>query len=151
MSDERRFGLAEAHRFFAVEFHNRTRGLLDLAERSLEQDELMVYTAHASCRHWLEVGTGVNHQRGEWLLARVYAVLGRAEMAVEHANRCLSLTNQFAALMEDFDWAFAFEAMARAHALAGNGGEAAQFRQLAEQAGAEIVDEEDRQLFFADY
>ena len=56
---------AEAHRFFANQLNGQTWDLLDKTERTKEEDELMVYAAHASCRHWLEAGTGVNHQRGE--------------------------------------------------------------------------------------
>ena len=51
------------------------------------QDDEMVDTAHASAWHWRQVGNAANAARGHWLLARVYAVLGRGEPAVHHARR----------------------------------------------------------------
>jgi hypothetical protein len=81
MSEETVYTEAEAHRFFAADFNGKTWDLLDKAVRTREEDELMVYSAFASCRHWVEAGTGVHHQRGEWLISRVYAVLGLGEAA----------------------------------------------------------------------
>lgn len=56
----------DSHRHFAIQFNGQTWGLLDKLDRTWEEGEMMIYAAHASCRHWLEAGTGVNHQRGEW-------------------------------------------------------------------------------------
>ena len=111
----------------------------------------MVYSAHASCRHWLEAGTGVNHQRGEWMISRVYSVLGLGEAAVRHAQRCLALTEKHADLMEDFDRAFAYESMARAHAVAGNSEEALRYIDLARKAGEAIQADENREIFVSDF
>jgi hypothetical protein len=93
----------------------------------------------------------VNHQRGEWLIARVYTVLGLADMALRHANRCMELTHQHANEMADFDWAFAYECVARAHAIAGNRAEAVKHIELAQKAGEAIKEEEDRQVFFTGF
>jgi hypothetical protein len=110
----------------------------------------MLHAAHASLYHWLRAGTGVNHQRGEWLIARVHAVLGHADLALQHATRCLELTSQHSALMEDFDFAFAQECMVRAHAVAGNRAEALKHLQHAKEAGEKIKDAEDKKIFFDD-
>jgi len=138
----------EMHRSCAIKFHDETWDLIEKIARTPEEDELMVHTAHASCRHWLEAGTSIHHQRGEWLIARVYTVLGRAEEALLYANRCLELTNRHAEKMEDFDFAFAYESMARSSALAGRRKEALKFLELARKAGEVIRDPEDRRLFF---
>jgi hypothetical protein len=150
MTEEKRYTEEEAHRFFAVHYNGLTWQLLYKAERTKEEAELMVLSAQASCRHWLEVGTGLHHQRGEWLIARVYAVLELAEASLRHANRCLELTKEYADLMEDFDRAFAYEGVARANAIAGDRGEALRYITLAEEAGQAIADEENRKLFFDD-
>jgi tetratricopeptide (TPR) repeat protein len=142
---------AEAHRFFAIQFNGQTWDLLDKPERSKEEDELMVYSAHASCRHWLEAGTGVHHQRGEWMIARVYSVLGLGEAALRHAERCLELTEEHADLVEDFDQAFAYESVARAHAVAGNREQALQYIELAHQAGEAIEADENKKIFVGDF
>ena len=113
MQEDNRYTVPEAHRHFAVQFNEETWKLLEQPERSPAEDERMVYASHASCRHWLEAGTSVNHQRSEWLIARVYTVLENATMAVNHATRCLELTLGNPDQMEDFDWAFAYEGVAR--------------------------------------
>ncbi|MCP4422872.1 MAG: hypothetical protein GY803_00105, partial [Chloroflexi bacterium] len=110
-----------------------------------------VYAAHASCYHWLQAGTGLHHQRSEWMIARVYTVLGNAPAALRHAARCLELTQEYAELMVDFDFAFAYECIARANAISGNRDKALHYAQLAEKAGQTIVDEEDRQIFMDDF
>ena len=150
MTEDKSYTVAEAHRFFAIQFNGKTWELLEKTERTPEEDELMIHSAHASCHHWLEAGTGVHHQRGEWLIARVYSVLGQAEAALWHANRCLELTQEHGNLMEDFDRAFAYECMARANAVAGNRAEAVRYLELATEAGEAIGSEEDRKLFFGD-
>jgi hypothetical protein len=45
-------------------------------------------------------------------------VLGRSEPALFHANKCLTICEENA--IGDFDIGFAYEAMARAYALAGD-------------------------------
>jgi tetratricopeptide (TPR) repeat protein len=151
MSEEKVYTETEAHRHFAIQFHGMTWDLLDKAERTTEEDERMLYSAFASCRHWLEAGSGVNHQRGEWMIARVYSVLGLGEAAVRHANRCLELTEDHAGEMEDFDKAFAYEAVARANAIAGNRDEALKYIELAEKSGQAIADKEDKVIFVGDF
>ena len=148
--EESRYTEAEAHRRFAIQYHGKTWDLLDSVERTADEDELMVHTAHASLRHWLDVGTGLHHQRGEWLLARVCSVLRRPQEAERHARRCLALTEAHAGLMADFDRAFAYEAMARASALAGHHEEYLRYFALAEEAGQAIGDEQDRTYFLGD-
>jgi hypothetical protein len=52
--------------------------------------------------------------------------------------------------MSDFDGAFAYEAVARANALAGRREEALHYLELAEKAGEVIADEQDRAIFDSD-
>jgi hypothetical protein len=150
MSEDTVYTEDEANRFFAIDLNGKTWDLLDKAERTTEEDELMLYSAYASCRHWLEAGTGVHHQRGEWMISRVYAVLGLGEAALRHANRCLELTEQHAEEMEDFDLAFAQEALARAHAVAGDREKALHYCAEAESAGKAIKDKDGKEIFQAE-
>jgi hypothetical protein len=108
----------------------------------------MVHAAHASRFHWGEVGAPVNLARGEWQISRVYAVLGRAEPALFHARRCLDLCLEHG--IGDFDLAFAYEALARASAVAGRPADREQYCTLACAAGAQIAEQDDRDIFFAD-
>jgi tetratricopeptide (TPR) repeat protein len=150
MTEEKTYTEAEAQRHFAAKFNGDVWGLLEKADRSKADDEVMVHAAHASCCHWLAAGTGVHHQRGEWMIARVYAELGLAEAALRHARRCQELTEEHADLMEDFDRAYALEGLARAHAVAGDHDRAREYLELAQKAGEAIADEESKKFFSGD-
>jgi len=67
---------------------------------------------------------------------------------VHYAHCCLDqcLANSIG----DFDLAYAYEGVGRAYACAGQTAEAQQYQRLAEQAGDQISEEEDRQLFQKD-
>lgn len=108
----------------------------------------MVHAAHASRFHWSKVGTAVHLARGEWQISRVYAVLKRPEPALYHAQRCLQICE--ANSIGDFDLAFAYEALARACAVAGKVKVSQQYVEKAKTASAQIKDEEDRALVLTD-
>ena len=118
MSENKNFTEAEAQLHFAKQFNGKIWELLEKPKRTLDEDELLVDYTHASLAHWRAAGTGVHLQRGVWMLARVYTVLGNAQMAIQYAERCIELTDQHKALLSDFDFAFANECMARAQASA---------------------------------
>lgn len=151
MSEEKTFTEAEAQLHFAKQFNGKTWGLLDKKDRTREEDEMLVDYAHTSLAHWRTAGTEVHLQRGAWMLARVYTVLGVAQLALQHAERCLELTEQHKGDLSDFDFAFANECMARAQALTGDQAQAQKFIQLAQETGEAIKDEEDRKIFFGDF
>ena len=148
MDEEARYTMDEAQVKFAKSLHNEVWTLLEKANRSPEESERMKYAAYASCYHWLNAGNETNHQRGEWLIARVHLDLHETEAALQHAQRCLELTLKYAELMEDFDLPFAYEASARSEALAGRVESAARYYHMADEAGQKILDEEDRKIFF---
>ncbi len=150
MEGNEKLTLAEAHLAFAKRTNGEVWGLLEKDQRSEDEDRRMLLAAYASQYHWLHVGTVVNQQRGEWMIARVYTVLGIADQALQHANRCVELTESFKDQMEDFDIAFAYEGLARANALAGNRQEAHRNLELAKAAGEAIADAEDNEIFMAD-
>jgi len=107
-----------------------------------DETQQMIHLAHASALHWQAVGTAVNRQRGENLLATVYAAAGDAAAAVRHAERCLSLSVQNAKDESPFDRATALGCAAKAHALAGDTAQADRLRTLAKTAASALVDEE---------
>ena len=77
----------------------------------------MIHAAHASRHHWGHAGTPVNVSIGEWQLSRVYAVVARAEPALYHGRRALEIARQNH--LGRFYVAYAYEALARASAVAG--------------------------------
>jgi hypothetical protein len=131
-------------RRLAAGLFNETWRLLDLPKRRPEQDDEMIHAAHASRYHWGNVGEPVTLARGEWLCSRVYAVLGRAEPAIWHAQRCLDLLTEFGG-GEDWDEAAAYEALARAYAVAGDRKQKDALLAKARQALKSIKDPDDRQ------
>ena len=135
---------ADEHRKLGISLFNRVWELMEQDERTPADVDELIGAAHASRYHWSKAASGVNLARGDWQCSRAYAVLGRGEPALWHARRCLELV-EAAPDAEDWDLPFAYEALARAHAAAGHGEEAARFRGLAEQAGASIADPDDRE------
>ena len=139
----------EQRRRLAVDLFNRVWTLLGTPDRSPEDDDELVHTAHASRYHWGVIGTLANLGRGEWQISRVYATLGRPEPALHHARRCLAYIESGVGT-EEWDLPFAYEALARAHAVAGEAFESRRFEQLAREAGAQITDLESRDMLVAD-
>lgn len=139
---------AELHRRLGAELFNDTWRLMEQEDRSPADDVLMIHQAHASAYHWLQVGTASNTARAHWLCSRVYCVLGRAEPALFHARLVLSTCHDNG--IGDWDLAFAYEALARAHAVAGDVDEARRHAEQARLAGAGITTDEDRELLLSD-
>ena len=138
------------HRRLGVDLFNHTWTFIEKPERTHDEDDAMIHAASASRYHWSQASQEPKHQaRGEWLLARVYSVAGRPEPALYHARRCLAWCERGG--VEDWDLAFAHEALARAYRLAGSAEEAERHKRLARQAGDAIADPEDREHFDEDY
>jgi hypothetical protein len=137
-------------RKLAADLFNHTWTLLELTDRTPAQDDEMIHSAHASRYHWGEVPDreAANLARGEWQCSRVYAVLGRAEPALWHARRCLEINE--AAGVADWDIASAYEAMARAHLVAGDLEGVASWKAKAVAALDGIADPDDREIIDGD-
>ena len=138
----------DVHRELAVKAFNQAWTLMELPQRTKDQDDELVHTAHASRHHWGIVGTPVHRARGEWQVSRVYALLGRAEPARYHAQRCLDLCEEYG--IGDFDLAFAYEALARAASVAGDSSLTEQYRSKALAASDLIADPDDKAVVAAD-
>ncbi len=148
MTGEKKHTEQESHRKFAVDCFNLAWSLLDKKERTIEEDYKMVHAAHASRFHWGEIGTAVEFERGEWQISRVYSVLKRPQSALYHAKRCLEICKENK--IGDFDIAFAYEAMARAYAVAEQKVESEKYVGLAKRAGEQIKSKGDRDYFFSE-
>jgi tetratricopeptide (TPR) repeat protein len=122
--------------------------LLEKEDRSVEEDDRMLHMAHASRYHWGQVGAPVNLSRGEWQCSRVYSVLGRAEPALHHAWRGLEICRAHG--IGDWDLAYAYESLARAHAVAGDKDQARTWTEQALAAAEDIAADEDRELVLTD-
>lgn len=122
---------------------NYTWTLIELDRRTVAQEDAMVHAAHASRHHWTQVGKPENLARGDWLISHVYAILGRPEPALHHAHRCLQICRENG--IADWDIAAAYEALARASAVAGD--IAGRDRYIAEGLAAcrHIAEDEERE------
>lgn len=134
-----------AHHRFAVDCFNRTWDLLDQEERSEEETAEMIHLAHASRWHWGHSEEGGPKQLavGAWQLARVYAVAGRAEEASRYAADSLAISQRHD--LAPFYVAYAYEALARAAAMADRREERDHNLALARATAASIADDEHRQ------
>lgn len=135
-------------RQLAIDLFNGVWRLLEKEGRTADDDDQMLHMAHASRYHWGEVGAPVNRSRGELQCSRVYAVLGRAEPALYHARRSLEICR--AHDIGDWDLAYAYEALARASAVAGDREQARAWTEQALAAAEDIVQDEDRELLLTD-
>jgi len=138
----------EWHRSEAVHANNATWDLLDTQDRTPEEDEDLVRRAYASAYHWARAARRrpENAVRAEYMISRAQAAVGRGELALHHARRCMAITAD--AHLEDFDLAYAHEATARALALLDDmtGADAA----LAAARAVPIADPEDKKILDAD-
>ena len=151
MDETKTYTLDEAHEHFTKSFNARVWELLQKHDRSQEENDELLHAAHACAYHWKFVGIPVHQQRGEWLISHVHVALGHANEALRHAERCFELMQANKEEMQDFDIAYAFEGLARAHAMLGDQKMAEEFLYLAEQAGSGIADEEDKSIFMGDF
>ncbi len=111
---------ALVHRRFAAECFNHAWTLLDKTPRSTAEEEELVHCAHASAWHWSRRAdeTPSNRAIAAWQLARVYAAVGRADEARRYGGQSLDICRESS--LDAFLTAYAFEALARAEAVAGN-------------------------------
>ncbi len=132
----------DAHKEIAAKLFNFTWELIDKRDRDRVENDMMVNAAHASRFHWSIAGSCLQLARGDWLISRVYSLLGRSEPALYYARTSLEFC-----INEDlgnFDLGFAYEAMARAFALQGNMEKRDEYMDLAMSAGSKVEDTKDR-------
>ena len=101
----------DATKALAASCNNVATQLLDLPRRP-QADTLMLDAAAWSRSAWAEVGTWMNVERAEYLLALCASATGDGARAVEHAASCLSICEANGA--DAFELFFAHEAMAKA-------------------------------------
>jgi len=150
MADESPSADPDRHRPFAVEANNSVWDYLTKPERTDDDIDQMLERAYAAAHHWrlaTEPGA-IQRARAAWLLSRVHAVTGQADLAMRHARRCAELTEAAGDAAADFDRGYAAEALARALALAGDLDAAREAR--ARAASIEIANDDDRSIFESD-
>lgn len=144
------FDAASGHRFFSSCCFNATWELLDQAERTEEDNEQMRLRAMASLWHWTQRAdvTPENLSVGYWLVSRVHAVAGCAAEAVRYGELALAEARRPGVVA--YALAYAHEALALAHAAAGDDARADDHITLARRASDRVGDAETRRGLLAD-
>jgi Flp pilus assembly protein TadD len=142
------------HRWFGVELNNRTwkqldEGIPNVSSSDEEKTQLLI-AAFASAYHWSQIGTAANRARGEHLISRTALRVGEPGLALTHARRCLALATANPDVVEDWDFGFAHEALARALAASGNIDEAREHLVEARRLTAAVADQQDREILEAE-
>ncbi len=132
----------EFHRKTARDCFNHAWDYLDKKERSPQDEKQMLHLAHASRFHWGLVGSPRNRAVGDWQISRIYAALNEPSLSLRFAKSSLEACQK-----DDLKevLATAYEAMARAYAVAGDYSSAKSYIGKArEQLSKLTLDDEDR-------
>ena len=142
------FDTNKAHRYFSADCFNKAWDLIDKAERTPEEDRLMVALNQASIFHWLNRPdcTSENLSVGYWQASRIQALLGNATEARRHAELCLS----YSPGLEPFYIGYAYEALSRAAILAGERSTALEHLSKARGEAANIGNKEHQAMLLKD-
>jgi hypothetical protein len=148
---------ASEHRRLGVDLNNSTWNVLSggglSPEASADERDDLLYGAYASAYHWrhVEGATVANRARAEHLISRSATSVGLFVVGLDHGMRCLELCVDNPAGVEDWDLAFAYEAIARALAGLGKRRDARKQRRVAAERGAAIKDEDERKVFLEEF
>jgi hypothetical protein len=110
----------------------------------------MLSAAHASLWHWQQRPECTNQNRsiGYWQLARVYALLGAADVSMQFAQRCLDVSCD--PPLPPLFVGYAYEALARAAKLKGDASAVARWRALGQVHCEKVESDESRRLLVDD-
>ena len=138
------------HQSSAINLNQETWALLERKDRTDSDNQRMITFAKDSLYHWQKSSNykPVNHQRGEWLISHVYAVLNRGKEALFHAEICMDITMNES--LNDFDLAYAYECKARAYAALDFPQKTNKCYSNAKEIGKTIKKNKDKKLFFSD-
>lgn len=153
MKKEKHILINNIHRYFGVEFHNTSWKYFENENRTEEDTDDMINYVHSSLHHWKLFSGGkiVNVQRGEYMIAKAYAIAGNKQEALTHAKKCLEITKKNSKEMEDFDFMFAYEIMAFAEFINGNKTEFKKYKHLTEKSIDEVKDKRDREICIKEF
>lgn len=141
---EDRLTVEEFRKKAAVETNNQIWPVLDVENPPNAQLEKALHMAYTSRYHWSKIGTAVNAVRAEYMIARVYNAMKRGDPALFHAKRCLEIAKKNN--IGDWDIAFPYEIMARAHSVAGNKTAYKEYYELAQNAINKIKSPQDKKI-----
>lgn len=135
----------DLHRKLAARCFNDAWTYLEKRRRTRPDERRLLDLVHASSFHWSLVGSPENQAIAEWQISRAYAALRQPELAARYAEASLSTC-----LRRGLDEILctAYDAMARAHAVAGRPSSARKYLKRARtQLERVAFKESDRAVF----
>jgi len=138
------------HKRFSAECFNKVWEFIDKKERSPEEEEEMLRLAMTSHWHWTQRSDYAPDKAsvGYWQISRVFALMGQADNARRFAKRSLDVLENVE--VDPFFIGYAYEALARAEAVAGDGTATKRYLDVASGIAAKLSDEEMRAMLAAD-
>lgn len=150
MAQDPEFDLQAAHKYFSAHCFNSAWDLIDKSDRTPEEAESMIQLGMAAMYHWSQRPdvTDENRSIGFWQIARIYTLLGQVENARHYANLTLKYAKSEG--VADFALGYAYEALARAEAAAGDKDQMNAYLAKANQVAAGLTDLESKEMLLAD-
>ena len=150
MTKNNDFDQAAAHKYYSANCFNKAWDLIDKEQRTPEEDEQMIRLNQASHYHWTQRPDYSNTSAsiGYWQTSRIYAILGQAENAMRYGQLCLQVSQEGGT--PPFYLGYAYEALARAAAVAGNRQDMNGYLDKARAAAEEVQEADDRQVLLDD-
>jgi hypothetical protein len=150
MTKNNDFDLAAAHKYYSANCFNKAWDLIDKEQRTPEEDEQMIRLNQASHYHWTQRPdySSTSASIGYWQSSRIYAILGQAENAMRYGQLCLQVSQEGGT--PPFYLGYAYEALARAAAVAGNRQDMNGYLDKARAAAEEVQEADDRQVLLDD-
>lgn len=150
MTKKEDFDQAAAHKYFSANCFNRAWELIDKKQRTPQEDEQMIRLSLASHYHWTQRPDYSNTSAsiGYWQTARIYAILNQAGNAARYGQLCLEASQ--AEGVPPFYLGYAYEALSRAAAVAGDEQEMNAYLKQARATAERVSELEDRKMLLDD-
>ena len=150
MTKQPEFDMQTAHRYFSATCFNKAWELMNKAERTAEEDEMMIRLSLASHWHWTqrEDFAKTNESIAYWQTSRIYAMLGQGETAKHYGRLCLEAGKEKD--VPPFALGYAYEALARAAMVVGDRETMNDFLDKARKAAEAIEEAEAKKMLEAD-
>lgn len=148
MADIIPFDITAAHKYFSAENFNNAWDLINKSERTDEDNLAMLHSAIASLWHWSqrEDVSAKKLSVGYWQVSRACNLIQQPDLARTHGLRSL----KYAASLDPFYKAYAYETLARAEMLSGNRVIMLEYLNKARDLAQQVTDDEDKQLLLRD-
>lgn len=144
MSADEKMTLDEFHKKIAIKTNGGIWSVLDKTSPSKDELDRALEMAFTSLYHWRQIGKPINIARGEYMISRVYADMGKGDAALYHAEQTLKLTEE-SDEKADFDMGFAYEVLAKAYSVTGDKDNCKKYKEMSQKV-IDTLGEEDKKI-----